>query len=58
MNITNEYNYQLSVQQVLAKNIINLPKAKKKSAKFVCVLPNQCRSHFNLTNFLTTKFRI
>ena len=29
MNITNEYNYQLSVQQVLAKNIINLPKAKK-----------------------------
>ena len=31
MNITNEYNYQLSVQQVLAKNIINLPKAKKKN---------------------------
>ena len=30
MNITNEYNYQLSVQQVLAKNIINLLKAKKK----------------------------
>ena len=30
----------------------------KNSGKFVYILAKQCRSHFNLTNFLTKNFKI
>ena len=48
--------YQVS-QQVLDRNFVK-KKSGKNSSKFVYILAKQCRSHFNLTNFFTKKFKI
>ena len=48
----------LEKQNKKQKNLKVSRKARKNSSKFVYILAKQCRSPFNLTNFLTKNFQI
>ena len=56
------YFIKVSVWRVLDRNlekkISKFQEKRKNSSKFVYVVAKQCRSHFNLTNFLTNNLKI
>ena len=66
LNFVTNHNVSLEFDEIFAKKFQNSnstknlsnPKRRKNSSKFVYIIDKLCRSHFNLTNFLTKDFKI